>query len=65
MTSAAVGNAFLGDWEIGGIINARSGLPIEVGIVRPDVVMQCAQATCPVTINGRGHDGAEGICGPT
>jgi hypothetical protein len=45
------GNAFLGDWEVGGIINARSGLPIEVGIVRPDVVMQCAQATCPVTVN--------------
>ena len=42
----------LGDWEIGGIINARSGLPIEVGITRPDVVMQCAAATCPVTING-------------
>ena len=47
-----VGNALLGDWEIGGIVNARSGLPIEVGIVRPDVVMQCAQATCPVTVNG-------------
>ncbi len=47
-----VGNALLGDWEVGGIINARSGLPIEVGIVRPDVVMQCAQATCPVTLNG-------------
>ncbi|HEY4425942.1 MAG TPA: carboxypeptidase regulatory-like domain-containing protein [Pyrinomonadaceae bacterium] len=48
----SVGNALLGDWEIGGIVNARSGLPIEVGIVRPDVVMQCAQATCPVTVNG-------------
>ena len=48
----SVGNAFLGDWEVGGIINARSGLPIEIGIVRPDVVMQCAAATCPVTING-------------
>ncbi|HEY6804519.1 MAG TPA: TonB-dependent receptor [Pyrinomonadaceae bacterium] len=47
-----VGNAFLGDWELGGIINARSGLPIEVGITRPDVVIQCAQATCPATING-------------
>jgi outer membrane receptor protein involved in Fe transport len=47
----SVGNAFLGDWEIGGIINARSGLPIEVGITRPDVVIQCAQDTCPVTIN--------------
>jgi hypothetical protein len=47
-----VGNAFLGNWEIGGIVNARSGLPIEVGITRPDVVVQCAAATCPVTING-------------
>jgi hypothetical protein len=46
------GNAFLGGWEIGGIVNARSGLPIEVGITRPDVVIQCAAATCPVTING-------------
>ena len=48
----SVGNAFLGGWEIGGIVNARSGLPLEIGIVRPDVVMQCAAATCPVTING-------------
>ena len=48
----SVGNAFLGDWEIGGIVNARSGLPIEVGITRPDVVIQCAQDTCPVTVNG-------------
>jgi len=48
----SVGNAFLGDWEVGGIINARSGLPLEIGIVRPDVVMQCAATTCPVTING-------------
>jgi len=48
----SVGNALLGDWEIGGIINARSGLPIEVGITRPDVVMQCAAATCSVNING-------------
>ena len=47
-----IGNALLGNWEIGGIVNARSGLPIEVGITRPDVVIQCAAATCPVTING-------------
>jgi len=46
------GNALLGNWEIGGIINARSGLPIEVGITRPDVVIQCAAATCPVSLNG-------------
>src|SRR5262249_3985057 len=48
----SVGNTILGDWEIGGIVNARSGLPIEVGITRPDVVIQCAQDTCPVTVNG-------------
>lgn len=48
----SVGNALLRDWEVGGIINARSGLPIEIGITRPDVVMQCAATTCPVTING-------------
>ena len=48
----SVGNALLGNWEIGGIVNARSGLPIEVGITRPDVVIQCAAATCPVTLNG-------------
>ena len=37
-----VGNALLGDWELGGIVYARSGLPIEIGITRPDVVIQCA-----------------------
>jgi hypothetical protein len=47
-----VGNALLGNWEVGGIINARSGLPIEVGITRPDVVIQCTAGPCPVTING-------------
>lgn len=34
-------NYVFGDWEIGGILNARSGLPIEVLVVRPDVVIQC------------------------
>jgi hypothetical protein len=29
-------------WEIGGIINARSGLPVDVKIVRPDFVYQDA-----------------------
>lgn len=37
----SVGNALLRNIEIGGIINARSGLPIEVLVVRPDVVIQC------------------------
>lgn len=34
-------NYILGGWELGGILNARSGLPVEVGIVRADVVIQC------------------------
>ena len=38
------GNALLGDWQVGAIFNARSGVPLEIGIVRPDVVMQCANA---------------------
>ncbi len=56
-----VGNAILGNWEIGGIVNARSGLPIEIGITRPDVVIQCAAATCPVTINGVATTVAQGF----
>jgi hypothetical protein len=39
-----VGNAILGDWQVGAIVNARSGVPLEIGIVRPDAVMQCVNA---------------------
>jgi hypothetical protein len=45
-----VGNAILGNWEVGTILNARSGLPIEVGIVRPDIAAQCT-ASGGCTIN--------------
>jgi hypothetical protein len=31
-------NAFLRDWNIGGILNARSGLPVPVQITRNDIV---------------------------
>ncbi|HEY1213533.1 MAG TPA: hypothetical protein VGE93_07850, partial [Bryobacteraceae bacterium] len=30
----------VGGWELGGIVNARSGVPVDVLIVRPDVVYQ-------------------------
>jgi hypothetical protein len=35
-------NAVLGNWELGAIIGARSGLPIDMRIVRPDTVYQDA-----------------------
>lgn len=44
-----VANTTLGNWEIGAIVNARSGLPLEIGIVRPDLVIQCVNtAGCVV-----------------
>jgi hypothetical protein len=45
----AVGNALFGDMELGSIINARSGLPIEIGITRPDVVIQCTNPAAGCT----------------
>jgi hypothetical protein len=35
--STGVAQALLGGWEVGAILNGRSGLPIDVRVVRPDV----------------------------
>lgn len=54
-----VGNAILGGWQVGTIFNARSGVPVEVLVTRPDVVVQCQQAAgCP---NGSGGFFANGF----
>ena len=50
-----IGNAIFGNLEIGSIINARSGLPIEILVVRPDVVVQCVNSGgCNVPTNAAG-----------
>lgn len=43
------GNLLVGGWEVGGILNARSGVPIEVLVVRPDVVIQCTNPSAGCT----------------
>ena len=53
-------DALLGGWDLGGIVNARSGLPLDVRVVRPDIVyLNTANgtyvggpcATCEVVVN--------------
>src|SRR6185436_13538873 len=40
--ASGVTQALLGGWDVGDIVNARSGLPIDVRITRPDVVYRDA-----------------------
>lgn len=41
----SVGNAMLGNWDVGTIWNARSGVPIDVTLTRPEVVIQCTDSS--------------------
>ncbi|MDX6559286.1 MAG: hypothetical protein QOF72_2335 [Blastocatellia bacterium] len=50
----SLGNTVFGNWEIGTIVNARSGLPLEIGIVRPDVVIQCRNSAGCIVPTGSG-----------
>src|SRR5436190_22054330 len=47
-------NTIFGGWEIGLIANARSGVPLEIGTVRPDVVIQCKNTGGCVVPTGAG-----------
>jgi hypothetical protein len=40
--AGALTDALLGGWDVGGIVNARSGVPVPVQIVRPDIVYRDA-----------------------
>jgi len=44
----------LGGWEVGGIMNARTGLPVDVTMSRPDIVWQVAGTNTFVTSNPGG-----------
>lgn len=50
-------NRILGGWELGGIMNYRTGLPISLLITRPDVVYRDKRngniLTSPVVVNGQ------------
>jgi hypothetical protein len=45
MPVGGIANVLLGGWDVGGIVNARSGLPIDVRITRPDIVYVDASGT--------------------
>src|SRR5262249_55698650 len=51
-TSSKVAKQLVEGWEIGGIYNARTGLPIDVTLSRPDIVYQ---------INGTNQSGTSPI----
>ncbi len=40
--ASGLAQVLLGGWDVGGILNARSGLPVDIKIVRPDVVYRDA-----------------------
>jgi hypothetical protein len=50
-------NRILGGWELGGIMNYRTGVPISMLITRPDVVYRDKRngniLTSPVVVNGQ------------
>jgi carboxypeptidase family protein/TonB-dependent receptor-like protein len=70
---SGVAQAFLGGWDVGTIVNARSGLPIQVQVTRPDFVyqdtvtgawLQGPCATCIAVINTPGGGSSRNVRRP-
>ncbi len=49
-------DAILGGWQLGGIVNARTGLPVDIRITRPDIVYRDTRNNTivnnPIVVNG-------------
>ncbi len=65
--------ALLGGWDVGGILNARSGIPLDVRVTRPDIVYRDTAtgaflngpcATCVAVINTPGGGASRGVRRP-
>ena len=64
--------ALLGGWDVGAILNGRSGLPIDLRVTRPDVVYRDAAgnilsspcASCVAIINTPGGGASRGVRRP-
>jgi hypothetical protein len=51
-----IADAILGGWQIGGIENARTGVPVDVLVVRPDIAYRDSAGNVyanPVVLNGQ------------
>ena len=52
----AKNNRWVGGWQVGGIVNARTGLPLDIRITRPDIVYRDTRngsiVNAPIVVSG-------------